>query len=123
MEINSLTQKIIGESIYVHKELGPGLLESAYQKCLFHRLNSIGLSIEIEKPLPIFFDNTHLDCGYRLDLVVENTVVVEIKSIKRLKDIHLAQMITYLKLGKYPLGLVINFNEKKLIDGLKRVIL
>lgn len=123
MEVNSLTQKIIGESIFVHKELGPGLLESAYQKCLFHRLNSIGLSIETEKPLPIFFDNMHLDCGYRLDLVVENTVVVEIKSIKRLKDIHLAQMITYLKLGKYPLGLLINFNEKKLVDGLKRVIL
>lgn len=123
MEVNSLTQKIIGESIFVHKELGPGLLESAYQKCLFHRLNSIGLSIETEKPLPIFFDNMHLDCGYRLDLVVENTVVVEIKSIKRLKDIHLAQMITYLKLGKYPFGLLINFNEKKLVDGLKRVIL
>jgi GxxExxY protein len=79
--------------------------------------------MEIEKPLPIFFENTHLDCGYRLDLVVENTEVVEVKSIKRLKDIHLAQMITYLKLGKYPLGLLINFNEKKLIDGLKRVIL
>lgn len=116
MEINSLTQKIIGESIHIHKDLGPGLLESANQKCLFHRLISNGMSVEIEKPLPIFFDNTHLDCGYGLDLVVENTVLVEIKSIKRLKEIHLAQMITYLKLGKYPLGLLINFNEKKLMD-------
>jgi GxxExxY protein len=123
MEINSLTQKIIGESIYVHKELGPGLLESAYQKCLFHRLNSIGLSIEIEKPLPVYFDGIFLDCGYRLYLVVEKTVVIEIKSIKKLKEIHLAQMLTYLKLGKYPLGLLINFNEKRLVDGLKRVIL
>ncbi|MCR9016119.1 GxxExxY protein [Aquiflexum gelatinilyticum] len=123
MEINSLTQKIIGESIYVHKELGPGLLESAYQKCLFHRLNSIGLSIEIEKPLPVYFDGIFLDCGYRLDLVVEKTVVIEIKSIKKLKEIHLAQMLTYLKLGKYPLGLLINFNEKRLVNGLKRVIL
>ena len=123
METNSLTQKIIGESIYVHKELGPGLLESAYQKCLFHRLNSIGLSIEIEKPLPVYFDGIFLDCGYRLDLVVEKTVVIEIKSIKKLKEIHLAQMLTYLKLGKYPLGLLINFNEKRLVDGLKRVIL
>ena len=123
MEINSLTKKIIGESIYIHKELGPGLLESAYQKFLFHRLNSIGLSIELEKALPIYFDGIFLDCGYRLDLVVENAVVIEIKSIKKLKEIHLAQMITYLKLGKYPLGLLINFNEKKLVGGLKRVIL
>lgn len=123
MEINSLTQKIIGESIYAHKEHGPGLLESAYQKCLFHMLNSIGLSIEIEKPLPVYFDGIFLDCGYRLDLVVEKTVVIEIKSIKKLKEIHLAQMLTYLKLGKYPLGLLINFNEKRLVNGLKRVIL
>ena len=123
MEINSLTQKIIGESIYVHKELGPGLLERAYQKFLFHRLNSIGLSIEIEKPLPVYFDGIFLDCGYRLDLVVEKTVVIEIKSIKKLKEIHLAQMLTYLKLGKYPLGLLINFNEKRLVNVLKRVIL
>ncbi|WP_336246195.1 GxxExxY protein [Cognataquiflexum nitidum] len=119
--MNSLTQKIIGESIYVHKELGPGLLESAYQKCLCHRLISVGLSIEIA--LPVYFDGIFLDCGYRLDLVVEKTVVIEIKSIKKLKEIHLAQMLTYLKLGKYPLGLLINFKEKRLVDGLKRVIL
>jgi len=81
------------------------------------------LSIEIEKPLPVYFDGIFLDCGYRLDLVVEKSVVIEIKSIKKLKEIHLAQMLIYLKLGKYPLGLLINFNENRLVDGLKRVIL
>ncbi len=118
-----MSKKIIGEAIFVHKELGPGLLEGVYQKCLCHRLISKGLFTEMEKPLPVYFDGVNLDCGYRLDLVVEKTIVIELKSIKRLKDIHLAQMLTYLKLGKYPLGLLMNFNEKTLVNGLKRVII
>jgi GxxExxY protein len=122
MELNLLSKKIIGEAIFVHKELGPGLLESVYQKCLCHRLISIGLSIEMGKPLPVYFDGIYLDCGYRLDIVVEKAIVIELKSIKRLKDIHLAQMLTYLKLSNYPLGLLMNFNEKTLVNGLKRVI-
>jgi len=122
MELNLLSKKIIGEATFVHKELGPGLLESVYQKCLCHRLILIGLSIEMEKPLPVYFDGIYLDCGYRLDIVVEKAIVIELKSIKRLKDIHLAQMHTYLKLSNYPLGLLMNFNEKTLVNGLKRVI-
>ncbi len=121
MELNSLTQKIIGEAIYVHKILGPGLLEGVYQHCLYQRLRLIGLKVEIEKPFPVKFDGVFIECGYRLDLVVEGIVVLELKSIKKLRDIHLAQMITYLKLGKYEVGLLINLNVLKLIDGLKRV--
>ena len=116
-----ITEKIIGEAIYVHRNLGPGLLESTYQNCLYHRLKSIGLKVEKEKPLPVFFDGIFLECGYRLDLVVEDSVVLELKSIKKLKDIHKAQMITYLKLSGYRIGLLINFNVLKLVDGLIRL--
>jgi GxxExxY protein len=116
-----LTEKIIGEAIFVPKNLGPGLLESTYQSCLFHRLKKVGLQVQIEKPLPVFFDGVRIECGYRLDMVVEDQVVIELKSVKKLKDIHLVQMITYLKLGGYPTGLLLNFNVLKLIDGIKRV--
>ncbi|SHO63124.1 GxxExxY protein [Algoriphagus zhangzhouensis] len=116
-----LTEKIIGEAIYVHKRLGPGLLESTYQSCLFHRLVQIGLKVEKEKSLPVLFDGLQLECGYRLDLVVENQIILELKSVKKLKDIHLAQMITYLKLSGKKTGLLINFNVQRLVDGLKRV--
>ncbi len=116
-----LTEKIISEAIYVHRQLGPGLLESTYQSCLFFRLLQAGLMVEKEKPLPVYFDGNKIDCGYRLDLVVEDQVVLELKSIKKLKDIHLAQMMTYLKLGKYQTGLLMNFNVTRLVDGLRRV--
>lgn len=116
-----LTDKIIAEAIYVHKHLGPGLLESTYQSCLFYRLVQAGMKVEKEKPLPVIFDSIQIECGYRLDLVVEDQVVLELKSIKKLKDIHLAQMITYLKLGKYRTGLLMNFNVVRLVDGLRRV--
>ncbi|WP_026944967.1 GxxExxY protein [Algoriphagus marincola] len=116
-----ITEKIIGEAIYVHRNLGPGLLESTYQNCLYHRLKSIGLKVEKEKPLPVFFDGVFLECGYRLDLVVDDSVVLELKSIKKLKDIHKAQMITYLKLSEYRIGLLINFNVLRLVDGLIRL--
>jgi GxxExxY protein len=101
---SELTEKIIGEAIFVHRNLGPGLLESTYETCLFHRLIKAGLSVEKEKPMPVFFDGVRLDCGYRLDLVVEDSVVLELKSVKKLREIHLAQMITYLKLGGYQTG-------------------
>lgn len=116
-----LTDKIIAEAIYVHKYLGPGLLESTYQSCLFHRLVQAGMKVEKEKPLPVIFDGVQIECGYRLDLVINDQVVLELKSIKKLKDIHLAQMITYLKLSKYPTGLLMNFNVIRLVDGLRRV--
>lgn len=116
-----ITEKIIGEAIYVHRNLGPGLLESTYQNCLYHRLKSIGLKVEKEKPLPVFFDGVFLECGYRLDLVVDDSVVLELKSIKKLKDIHKAKMITYLKLSGYRIGLLINFNVLRLVDGLIRL--
>ncbi len=116
-----LTDKIIAEAIYVHRHLGPGLLESTYQSCLFYRLNQAGLRVEKEKQLPVIFEGIQIECGYRLDLVVEDQVVLELKSIKKLKDIHLAQMITYLKLGKYRTGLLMNFNVARLVDGLRRV--
>lgn len=117
----SITEKIIGEAIFVHKELGPGLLESTCQNCLFPRLKKAGFSVVKESPLPVFFDGIQNDCAYWLDLVVENKVVLELKSVKKMKDIHLAQMVTYLKLGGYSTGLLINFNVLKLVDGIKRV--
>ena len=116
-----LTDKMIAEAIYVHRQLGPGLLENTYQSCLFYRLVQAGMKVEKEKPLPVIFDRVQIECGYRLDLVVNDQVVLELKSIKKLKDIHLAQMITYLKLSKYPTGLLMNFNVIRLVDGLRRV--
>ncbi|MFA6633411.1 MAG: GxxExxY protein, partial [Kiritimatiellia bacterium] len=106
----------------VHTALGPGLLENVYKECLFYKLKKEGLAVEKEKPLPVIFEEAQIDCGYRLDLVVENEIVVELKSVKALDDIHLAQTLTYLKLGHYRLGLLINFNVKLLKDGIRRVI-
>jgi GxxExxY protein len=122
MTENDITEKIIGAAIEVHKALGPGLLEEVYKQCLFYKLKKIGLYAEKEKPLPVFFEEVKLDCGYRLDIVVEHTVVVELKSVKKLDDIHVAQILTYLKLGKYKLGLLINFNVTMLKDGIKRIV-
>jgi len=122
MQENEITSKIIGAAIEVHKALGPGLLESVYQECLYYKLQTTGLKVEKEKPLPIIFEEVKLECGYRMDLVVENRIVVELKSVERLQDIHLAQILTYLKLGNYKLGLLINFNVVMLKEGVKRVI-
>ena len=119
---NSLATKVIGLAIKVHKELGPGLLESVYKECLFYELKKSGLFVEKEKPLPIFYDGIELECGYRLDLFVGNRLVVEIKSVKELNEIYLAQLLTYLKLSECKLGLLINFNVLLLKDGIKRVI-
>jgi len=119
---NQITEKIIGCAIKVHSTLGPGLLESVYQQCLFYELKKTGLRVEKEKPLPVFYEEVVLDCGYRLDLVVESRVIVELKSVESHSDIHLAQMLTYLKLSGCEIGLLINFNVSQLIKGIKRVI-
>ena len=119
---NKLTEKIIGCAIEVHKILGPGLLESAYQECLYYELKNAGLKVEKENPMPIVYKDIKLDHGYRIDLLVENKVVVELKTVEAFTDVHLAQVLTYLKLGNYKLGLLINFHVTKLINGLKRVI-
>jgi GxxExxY protein len=119
---NDIATKIIGACIEVHKTLGPGLLESAYQECLYYKLEKEGLKVEKEKPMPLVFEEVHLECGYRIDLLVEDKVVIELKSVEALNDVHLAQTLTYLKLGDYKLGLLINFNVALLKQGIKRVI-
>jgi len=123
MNENELSNKIIGCAIEVHKQLGPGLLESAYQECLFYELKLIGLEVQKEKPMPIVYKEVKLDHGYRIDLLVENKVVIEIKTVEALNEVHIAQVLTYLKLGSYRLGLLLNFHVAILKDGIKRVIL
>jgi GxxExxY protein len=120
MEFNELTGTVIGKAIEVHKNLGPGLLESAYQECLYYELLNEGLSVVKEKPLPIIYKEVKLDHGYRIDLLVENKLVVEIKTLECFTDVHTAQVLTYMKLGNFELGLLINFNVKLLKDGIKR---
>lgn len=122
MHENELSKLIIGQAIRVHRELGPGLLESAYQECLYHALTQEGLRVEKQKPMPLVYEDVKLECGYRIDLLVENKIVIEIKSVDALNDIHLAQTLTYLKLGDYKLGLLINFNVIYLKDGIRRVV-
>lgn len=123
MDLNKLTEAIIGAAIEVHKQVGPGLLESAYQKCLCRELQLRNVAFECEKPLPLTYKGVALDCGYRLDLVVEGAVVVEIKSVDSIEAIHEAQLITYLKLTGLKVGLLINFNVPFLKDGVKRRVL
>jgi GxxExxY protein len=122
MNENDISGKVIKLAIDVHRALGPGLLESAYKECLYYKIRQAGLIIEKEKAMPLVFEEVRLDCGYRMDLLVENTLVVEVKSVDGLNDVHLAQTLTYLKLGKYKLGLLINFNVKFLRDGIRRVV-
>lgn len=119
---NELSKKIIGCAIEVHRKLGSGLLESAYQECLFYELKLTGLKVCKEKPMPIVYKEEKLDHGYRIDLLVEDKVVIEIKTVDTLIDVHTAQVLTYLKLGNYKLGLLLNFNVSVLKDGIKRVI-
>ena len=119
---SQVTEVIIGCAIKVHRGLGPGLLESAYEACLFHELSKTDLKIEKQKPLPLMYDDMKLDCGYRLDLLVEGKVIVEIKAVKALEEIHTAQLLTYLKLSGCCLGLLINFNVLLLKDGIKRIV-
>jgi len=122
MQNDQLTEKIIACAIKVHQELGPGLLESAYLECLYYELVNTGLHVEKEKPLPLVYKDVKLDCGYRIDLMVERQIVIEVKSVEALADIHLAQVLTYLKLSGCRFGLLMNFNELKLKFGIKRVV-
>ena len=119
---NELSGRVIGYAMEVHSALGPGLLESAYKECLYYKLAKGGLSVVKEKAMPLIFEEVKLECGYRIDLLVENKLVIEVKSCEALAEIHLAQTLTYLKLGNYKLGLLINFNVLKLKDGIRRVI-
>jgi GxxExxY protein len=122
MEDNDLTGRIIGIAIDVHRVLGPGLLENAYKECLFYKLRKSGIQCVKEMPMPLFFEGVKMECGYRMDILVENRIVIEIKSVERLTDVHMAQTLTYIKLGKYRLGLLINFNVVVLKNGIKRLI-
>jgi GxxExxY protein len=121
-KLDALTYKIIGLAIEVHKQLGPGLLESAYQECLYYEIINSGLIAEKEKVLPIIYKDIKLDHGYRIDLLIENTIVIELKTVEAFTDVHFAQILTYLKLGSYPLGLLINFDSKILKNNIKRFI-
>ncbi len=122
MTENEIANKVIGLAIEVHKALGPGLLESAYKECLYYKIGKAELFVEKEKPMPLIFEEVKLDCGYRIDLLVEKKLVIEIKSVEALNDVHLTQTLTYQKLGNYKLGLLINFNVVLLNSGIKRVI-
>ncbi len=123
MEENEITHRIIGVALKVHSLLGPGLLESSYKEVLCHKLIESGLTVEKEKPIPLTIEGVYLECGYRLDLLVENKVIIEIKSADAIHPIHIAQVLTYLRVGKFHLGLLINFNVLHLKDGIKRIIL
>lgn len=120
---NELTSAIIGCAIEVHKQLGPGLLESAYEACLVYELSQSGYNVERQKPMLLEYKNISLECGYRLDLWVEDKVIVEIKAVENLLPVHDAQLLAYLKLAKCKLGLIVNFNEKLLKNGIRRFVL
>ena len=122
MDINQLSSKIIGAAIEVHKALGPGLLESAYEKCLCHELKLRGLSFDNQKPLPLVFKGEEIDCGYRLDIVVDNTIILELKACEKIEPIHKAQLLTYLKLPGITLGLILNFNVPIMRRGIVRIV-
>jgi GxxExxY protein len=123
MTENEISNIIIGKAIEVHRTLGPGLLESAYQECLYYELINEGLIVEKEKALPIVYKDIKLNHGYRIDLLIENKVVIELKTVEFLTDVHTAQVLTYMKLGNYKLGLLLNFNVKLLKEGIKRFII
>jgi GxxExxY protein len=123
MNTEEIFKKVLDCAFLIHTALGPGLLESAYTECLFYELVQSGLKVEKQKPLPLVYKDVRLEAGYRIDLLVEDSIVVEIKSIDALADIHMAQILTYLKLSKCRLGLLANFNVLHLKDGIKRVII
>jgi len=120
--LDEITGRIIGAAIEVHRHLGPGLLESAYEACLVFELKRLGLRVEQQKPLPVVYKSAKLDCGYRLDLVVEDEIIVEIKAIEKLLPIHEAQVLSYLRLANKRVGLLLNFHVTVLKNGLKRIV-
>jgi len=122
MNINQLSSKIIGAAIEVHKALGPGLLESTYEECLCYELDQRGLFFDRQKSLPIVYKGNKLDCGYRLDVVVENAIILELKACEQIEPIHKAQLLTYLKLSSLKLGLLLNFNTPIMREGIVRIV-
>lgn len=120
MQINDLTETIIGLAIEVHRNLGPGLLESAYKECLRYEIKKMNIPVEHEKPLPLLYKEIKLEQGYRIDLLVDNQLVIELKTVEAFTEVHFAQILTYMKLGNYSTGLLINFNTKMLKQGIKR---
>jgi GxxExxY protein len=122
MTENEISSLIIGAAIEVHKQLGPGLLESSYEICLAYELRQRGLEVSTQVGLPIIYKEVSLETGYRIDLLVEKKVIIEVKAVEGFTDIHLAQILTYLKLSDIKLGLLMNFNVSKMVDGLKRVV-
>ena len=123
MEINEITSAIIGAAIQVHRVLGPGSLESSYEACLFYELTQRGLIVERQKKLPLIYRGVDMKCGYRMDLVVNEAVVVELKAVERIEEVHLATVLTYLKLSKHSVALLINFNVTTLRSGIRRIVL
>jgi len=122
MTENELSSIIIGAAIEVHRQLGPGLLESSYEACLAYELKLQGLDIRTQVPLPVVYKDVKLEAGYRIDILVENKVIIEVKSVEELMDIHTAQLLTYLRLKDIKLGMLINFNSVKVVDGIKRIV-
>ena len=122
MDIEAVAKEIIDAAVSVHRALGPGLLESAYQQCLLYELQKRGLRVEAEVMLPVFYDGQQIDAGYRVDMLVENMIIVENKSVASLLPIHEAQLLTYLKLGKYRLGFLLNWNVRLMKNGIKRMV-
>lgn len=123
MDYNKITEKIIGAAIAVHRILGPGMLENTYKQCLVYELREMGLRVQSEVPVPVIYKDIKLECGYRIDLLVENTVVVELKSVDDFHPTHEAQMLTYLRFANKPIGLLINFKTNILKNGIRRYIL
>jgi GxxExxY protein len=123
LELNQITYEIIGAAYHVHAVLGPGLLESTYEVCLEYELLKRGFKVERQKPLPVVYDGIKLDAGYRIDLLVEDAVIIEVKAVDELAPIHQAQLMTYLKLSKLKLGLLMNFNVTDMKKGIKRIIM
>lgn len=122
VELNEISARIIGAAMKVHSAIGPGVLESVYQTCLAHELRKSGLSVESQLKLPVLYDGIAIDSGYRIDLLVEGTIIVELKCVDALQPIHKAQLLTYLKLANKPLGLLLNFNVVHMREGIKRVL-
>lgn len=123
MEFDELSKRVIGCAIEVHRQLGPGLLESTYEQCLAYELSQAGIAFKLQHALPVAYKGILLDCGYRVDLLVDDRLIIELKSVDRLLPIHEAQLLTYMKLAGVSLGLLLNFNVTVLRDGLKRMVL
>ena len=121
-ELNQISQEIIGAVIVVHSELGPGLLESVYEECLAYELTLRNISFERQKPVPVMYKGKQIDCGFRLDLLVSDSIVVELKTVEQILPVHQAQLMTYLKLTGCKLGLILNFNVEKMVKGIKRMV-